>query len=241
MKIEMLYPEVCNLYGDLMNIEYLKRSSIASGREDFEIIETSLKSEPYFVKNDDVSLIYMGTMTEHTQELVLKALMPYRDRIADLIDKGQLFLLTGNAFEIFGEYIECDDKSRIDCLGLFKTHAVRRMLQRYNSLYVGKFGEMDIVGFKSQFTHSYGTFDGLFSTVRGDGLSPETKEEGIHKNNFIGTYLIGPLLVLNPPFTKYILEKMGVENPTVCYEESSMDVYSHRLLEFMDPNRGLTY
>lgn len=241
MKIEMLYPEVCNLYGDLMNIEYLKRSAIASGREDFEVIETSLKSEPYFVKNDDLSLIYMGTMTEHTQELVLKALAPYKDRISELIERGQLFLLTGNAFEIFGEYIECDDGSKIDCLGLFETHAVRRMLQRYNSLYVGKFDDIDIVGFKSQFTHSYGKFDGLFTTVRGDGLSPETKEEGIHKNNFIGTYLIGPLLVLNPPFTKYLLGKMGVENPSVCYEESSMDVYTHRLSEFMDPNRGLTY
>ena len=71
MKVEVLFPEVCNLYGDLMNIEYLKRS--AGG---FDVIETSLKSEPYFTSNDDVSLIYMGTMTESAQELVLKALKP---------------------------------------------------------------------------------------------------------------------------------------------------------------------
>ncbi len=42
MKVEVLYPEVCNLYGDLMNIEYLKRSA-----GDIEIIDTSLKSVPY--------------------------------------------------------------------------------------------------------------------------------------------------------------------------------------------------
>ena len=241
MKIEMLYPEICNLYGDLMNVEYLKRSLKESGAGDVEIIETSLKTEPYFAGHDDLSLIYMGTMTEHSQELVLKVLKPYKERLTELIDKGQLILFTGNAFELLGEYIECDDKSRIECLGIFKTHAVRRMLNRYNSLYVGRFEDLDIVGFKSQFTHSYGEFEGLFDTVRGDGLSPETKKEGIHVNNFIGTYIIGPLLVLNPPFTKYLITKMGINDPKVCYEEASMDVYTHRLEEFMQPERGLTY
>lgn len=237
MKVEVLFPEVCNLYGDLMNIEYLKRS--AGG---FDVIETSLKSEPYFASNDDVSLIYMGTMTESAQELVLKALKPYKERIESLIDEGKIFLITGNALEIFGEYIENEDGSRIECLGIFKTHAVRKMLERYNSLYVGKFAEdMDIVGFKSQFTHSYGEFEGLFKTVRGDGLNPETKAEGIKKNNFFATYIIGPILVLNPPFTVFLLRLMGLENKTAAYEEAAMDVYEHRLEEFMQPTRGLTY
>ncbi|MBO7600914.1 MAG: hypothetical protein J6S95_07185 [Lachnospiraceae bacterium] len=236
MKVEVLYPEVCNLYGDLMNIEYLKRSA-----GDIEIIDTSLKSVPYFAGHDDVSLIYMGTMTERSQELVLKALSPYKERIVSLIDAGQLFRITGNALELFGEYIECEDGKKIECMGIFKTHAVRNMLERYNSLYVGKFKDIDIVGFKSQFTHSYGEFDGLFETVRGDGLNPGTKSEGILKNNFFGTYIIGPLLILNPPFTKFILELMGVKGATVAYEEAAMDVYTHRFEEFMQPTRGLTY
>ncbi len=241
MKIEVLYPEVCNLYGDLMNVEYLKRSLEASGVSDIEIIDTSLKSEPYFNAHDDVDLIYLGTMTERSQELVLKALTPYKARILELIDNDRLFLITGNALELFGEYIQCDDGSKIECMGFFGTHAVRRMLERYNSLYVGKFGDMNIVGFKSQFTHSYGEFEGLFETVRGDGLSPETKSEGIKRNNFLATYIIGPLLVLNPPFTKHVMELMGVKEPKVAYEEAAMDVYEHRYSEFMEPTRGLTY
>ena len=242
MKIELLYPEVCNLYGDLMNVEYLKRSLAESKVTDIDIIETSLKTKPYFAEHDDTSLIYIGTMTERSQELVLKALSPYKERIEELIDKGQLFLVTGNALELFGEYIQCDDGSKIDCLGIFKTHAVRKMLERYNSLYVGTFGgDMNIVGFKSQFTHSYGEFEGLFETVRGDGLSPETKSEGIRKNNFLATYIIGPLLVLNPPFTKHLMKLMGVSEPVAAYEDAAMDVYEHRYEEFMQPTRGLTY
>ena len=238
IKIEILFPEVANLYGDLMNIEYLVRSI---GKDNAEVINTSLKSEPYFAKTDDVDMIYLGTMTEKSQSLVLDVLFKYKTRIEELIDAGKIFLITGNALELFGEYIECDNGEKIPCLGIFKTHAVRRMLERYNSLYVGKFEDIDIVGFKSQFTHSYGEFDGLFETVRGDGLSPETKSEGIRRNNFLGTYIIGPLLVLNPPFTVYLMKLLGVEDAHPAYEESAMDVYNHRLEEFMQPTRGLTY
>lgn len=240
MKIELLFPEVCNLYGDLQNIEYLKRSLIENGDE-VEIIETSLKSEPYFLKHDDLDLIYMGTLTERSQELVLKALIPCKERLSELIDKGQAFLITGNAIEIFGDYIECDDGSKIDCLKIFKTYAVRRMLNRYNSLFVGKFENLDIVGFKSQFTHSYGEFSPLFDVVRGDGLNPGEKGEGIHVNNFFGTYIIGPLLILNPTFTKYFLRLLGAKGDKLAYEEAAMDVYTNRLKEYMDPKRGLTY
>ena len=240
MKIEILFPEICNLYGDLQNIEYLRRSLKENG-VDVEIIDTSLKSTPYFADHDDFSLVYMGTLTERSQELAINALKPYRDRFKELIDAGKIFLFTGNALELFGEYIECDDESRIPCLDIWKTYAVRRMMKRYNSLYVGKFDNTDIVGFKSQFTHSYGEVTPLFQTVRGDGLNPGNSGEGIRIGNCMATYIIGPLLVLNPPFTKYLMKLMGAETDKLAYEEAAMDVYTHRLEEFMQPERGLTY
>ena len=60
MKIEVLFPEVANLYGDLSNIEYLKKCL----NDDVEIIETSLNDEPAFVKQNDINLIFMAGMTE---------------------------------------------------------------------------------------------------------------------------------------------------------------------------------
>lgn len=47
MKAEILFPEVCNLYGDLQNIYYLKRCCPA-----LEIIETDLHSKPRFLTED---------------------------------------------------------------------------------------------------------------------------------------------------------------------------------------------
>ena len=43
MKIELLYPEIANLYGDLFNVEYLSRCCGA------EVVETSLKESPRFL------------------------------------------------------------------------------------------------------------------------------------------------------------------------------------------------
>ena len=68
MRIEVLFPERCNLYGDLSNVEYLKRCLPQA-----EFVETSLQEEPRFAK-EPVDLVYLGPMTERTQELVLERL-----------------------------------------------------------------------------------------------------------------------------------------------------------------------
>jgi len=237
MKIEILFPEICNLYGDLMNVKYLKKCCPG-----IELVATSLKDDPLFL-TEKPDMIYMGTMTEASQELVIKKLRPYKDRIVQLIEENAIFLITGNALEVFGRAIENEDGTSIECLGLFDFTAKRRMMARYNSLYLGRFGNMDIVGFKSQFTFAYGADENkaLFRTIRGDGMNRETKAEGIRVNNFMATYVIGPLVVLNPPFASYLLAVMGAECKELAFSKAAYDVYSTRIKEFSDPNRGFTY
>lgn len=244
MKIEVLFPEICNLYGELENVRFLAKSC-----EDIELAETHINDEPLFVTGKP-DLIYMGTMTESAQLIVIEKLTPYKERIAELIEKGAVFLITGNALEVFGKRIEDVDGTVVDCLGLFDTTARRDMMNRFNSLYIGDFSsgdasEMKIVGFKSQFTHSYWN-DGadvkpLFMTGRGPGLNPDIKEEGIRVNNFMATYIIGPLLVLNPPFARYILELCGIEDPVMTFEEAAEDAYEARVAEYSDPDTGFYY
>ena len=50
----------------------------------------------------------------------------------------------------------------------------------------------------------------LFKALRGPGLN-DTKFEGVRINNFMGTYVLGPILVFNPDFTKYLLKLLGVK------------------------------
>ena len=225
--IEILFPEFCNLYGDISNMKYLQKCI-----PEANFIETNFGEEPAFVKND-VDLIYMGPMTEKMQEKVIEKLKPYKQRIEELIEKNTVFLITGNAIEIFGKYIENEDESKIEALGIFDIYSKRNMMKRHNSNFIGKYENIEIVGFKSQFTQRYGNNEeNYFAKVeKGIGLNPESILEGIQKNNFIATYLIGPILILNPEFTKKILQKMGIEEPKVAFEQDVKNAYEQRLKE----------
>ncbi len=228
MKIETLFPEFCNLFGDISNIKYLKKCL-----PEAEFIDSPIDQEPAFVK-EDVNLIYLGPMTERTQEKVINKLQPYKERIIELINKGTVFLFTGNALEVLGKYIENEDGSKIEGLGIFDVYAKRDMMHRHNSLCIGKFEDIEVVGFKSQFSMMYGNNDNSYflKVEKGIGINPESKLEGIKDHNFFGTYLTGPILVLNPYFTKKLLKLMGVEDTTLAFEENCIEAYKIRLEEF---------
>lgn len=239
MKIEVLFPEICNLYGELGNISYLKKSY-----PDIEIIETAINDEPLFA-TEEPDLIYMGTMSEKAQIMVIQKLTPYKERIKELIAKNVNFLITGNALEVFGKQIDDIDGTKVKGLGLFDITTKRDMMNRYNSLYLGTFEDIQIAGFKSQFTQSYwGDNEAampLFISDRGPGLNPDIKGEGIRVNNFMATYVIGPILVLNPLFAKKILKMCGVQEPVLVFEDVAMEAYEARVKEYSDPNTGFYY
>lgn len=244
MKIEVLYPEIANLYGDLENITYLQKSN-----PEIEVVETHLTDVPLFV-SEKPALVYMGTMTERAQLLVIEALKPHLEALQKRIADGTLFLMTGNALEIFGSRIEDVDGTSVECLGLFPTVARRDMMHRYNSLYLGKFEGMDVVGYKSQFTQSYRMPDAAavypdvkaaWETTRGPGLNPDMTGEGLRVNNFIATYVIGPILVLNPLLAKWFLREMGTSEPKLAFEDAAMEAYRVRTEEYSNPNTGFYY
>ena len=229
MKIEILYPEFCNLNGDMGNMRYLQKCL-----PEADIIETSINEKPRFIEQDDISLIYMGTLSERSQEIAIQKLKTYAEEIREKIEKNQLFLFTGNSVELLGKYIENEDGSKIEALGIFDIYAKRNMMNRHNSFFLGKYKDIEILGFKSQFTMLYGNNEKNYfiETNMGIGINEQTKLEGIHQNNFFATYVIGPFLVLNPYFTLELLKLMGVENPKLAFESEVLEAYNIRLKKF---------
>ena len=141
MKVEILFPEVGNLCGDLMNIRYLHQCC-----PELEVLETDLKSRPAFLEGG-VDLVYMGSATEKGLELMVKALTPYREELAARVDGGQRMLVTGNALDALGEYVQSDQGLRFDGLGLLPTHAEYQMMNRHNSFFVATYASwMEFVG-----------------------------------------------------------------------------------------------
>jgi CobQ-like glutamine amidotransferase family enzyme len=171
MNIEILYPEYCNLYGDTGNTRFLQ-TCIPDGN----FIFTGLNDIPHFC-NNPVNLIYLAPTTESCQEEIIELFMPYKEKIAELIDNNVVFLATGNALEIFGKYIQRPDGSKIEALGIFDIYSIRGDNDRFNELELGKFGELEIVGFKNQLSFSYGNNEKEYflEMIKGSGINPQTR------------------------------------------------------------------
>lgn len=226
---EILFPEFSGIYGDCGNMMLLKQCC-----KDMTFKETSLMEEPLFVR-EEVDFIYMGSMSEVKQELAVKKLMPYKDRLAELIDKGTVFFITGNALELFGQYI-LDNDHKIPMLGIFDFHSERDFDNRINYIVVAKYDDMDIIGVKSQFSQIYGLDQDHFLTmVKGLGDNLRSKYEGIHRNNFYGTFSLGPFLVNNPDFTKHLLRLLGQKEELV-FEKDLYAASRERLKKYSHPD-----
>ena len=93
-----------------------------------------------------------------------------------------------------------------------------------------------IMGFKTQFTMAYTPDEslGLFKKRKGVGLNKKAAFEGVRFHNFFGTYLVGPILVMNPPFTKYLLGLMGAGDVPLAFEAENMAAYEQRKKDFAE-------
>ena len=84
--------------------------------------------------------------------------------------------------------------------------------------------------------------EALFDTVKGVGRDgQENSGEGFRRGGLMATYLIGPLLILNPPLCKWLLREMGAVSDALAFEDAAMDSYRKRVAEFMEPGRSWKY
>lgn len=237
MKIEILYPELCTLYGDKGNMMYLKLCL-----PDAEFVETTLNDKPVFL-TEDVDMVYICSMSEQSQEVILSRLLPIRDQICAKLDEDKiLFLLTGNALELLGKYIKREDGSKVQALSYMNSYAVRQTPNRFNTLMRARFEGMTLIGYTSRFSHTFGIpeQDSFCKVEIGTGMNPKSKFEGIHKGRLFATYMLGPLLVSNPEFTHYILKQLGSDMEKLPYEDAMMDAYNRKKEELMQPDLELS-
>lgn len=232
MIIEVLYPEIASLYGDRGNLDILRQSL-----PDAIIIKTTFASVPAFV-TQKVDLILMGPSSEEDQYRIIDVLMAYKKDLLRLIQEGTHFLLTGNAMDAFCQNLIDDSGKRHEGLGILDFYVKQDLGHRYNGFVLGNFLDFDIVGHKSQFSMVYGDNSKIpfLSVQRGIGLNPESVLDGIHFDHFYASSMIGPILILNPLFTKYLLKELGAGEVVLPYEADLMAAYQQRLLEFKNPD-----
>lgn len=235
--IEMLFPEIANLHGDNANIGYL-----AQCRPDARIVRTGLTDAPAFV-SEKVDLVYLGPMTEQGQLKAIARLLPHRERLEQLIESGTAFLFTHNALEVLGTRIRNDEMGYDEAgLGIFELEATLSMFGRYSGKVMGSVPEVPhpIVGYKSQFSMvtAPDALPGFFTADRGIGRNRSTEVEGVRRNNFVGTSLIGPILIDNPHLTRALLMQLDPNTePVLAHEQLALAAYDARLADFREDRR----
>lgn len=198
IKIAHLYYDLMNLYGEAGNIRaletFIKRQNV-----DVDVTRLSLKDEIDFQKYD---FYYIGQGSEENELLVLSDLNNYIDDIKKAVEAGKMFLVTGNAFELFGTKMVIPNAKDINCLGIFDYNSV--WTERLVSELFYKFDELeedrgrDIVGFKNC----------NFNIVNNDENRLFEFADSFHYKNFFGMSFVGPVLIRNPYFTNFLLKRL---------------------------------
>lgn len=229
--IAHLYYDLMNLYGESGNIKALKNCLENLGC-DVKIKLLSIQDELSF---DEYDFIYMGTGTEENQKLVLEHLRNYKKEIKRAYEKNKIFLMTGNAFELFGKQIHYSKQEKMDGIGLFSFQTKLETFRIVDeALMKCDFLQNPVLGFQN---HS-GMIDfldfPLFTVIKGTGYKPQENTEGISQNNFYGTYLIGPLLVRNPELLKYFCNLLLKQKKISVEKEFQLELEEKAYQEFMN-------
>lgn len=232
MIIEVLYYDVTTLFGDRGNVMYMQRAL-----PNATFIFTQYPQKPYFLK-EAVDMIMMGPMSESWQRRIIDLLYPYQNRIIDLISDDVIFLMTGNALDVFGKTIQYEAEI-VNALDIFDFYTVVNFKRRLNMRILGTFNGIEMVGFKTQFGEAFGDNqnNAFIHIEHGFGFNKQSKHEGIHYKNFFGTHLIGPLLILNPLFSQYLVQLLTKQTEVMPLFDELMQAYEVRLQEFKDPKK----
>lgn len=206
IKIAHLYYDLMNLYGESGNIRVLER----------HLKEQNIETSIHFLTIDDeidfdkYDIYYIGCGNDDSFKVVLNDIKKYKEDIKRAISKNKFFIVTGNALNLFGKYLVDINDKEIKCLDIldFDCNKIDFRIVGEQEFKFSKISE-SLIGFQNRdYVLKNVNEPHLFEVISGTGYLPKSNYEGIHKNKFYGTYLLGPILARNPYFTDYIVKEI---------------------------------
>ncbi|MBT1165611.1 type 1 glutamine amidotransferase [Bifidobacterium simiarum] len=198
-----LYPKDMNIYGDSGNVLTVRRRLALYGYEPVM---------HYYNQGDEwpehVDLILGGGGQDTGQKKIIDDFFMRADLIRSLAADGVPMLMICGMYQLFGEYFETVDGTRLDGIGVIGAYTVGQDVRMIGNLveHSDEFG--DVIGYEN---HSGQTFlrEGVSPLGRvdhdGTGNNGEDHTEGARVNNVIGTYMHGSLLPKNPKIADFLI------------------------------------
>lgn len=216
IKILHLYYDLLNLYGENANLRALTKE-LEKQRQKVKIDFVSIDGKANIL---DYDFIYFGSGSDDELKLAKKDIEKYKKDLIKYIDSNKFMLVTGNGLDLLTEVLDYKTKN-IDF------RIVGEQVYTFN-----EFKEL-IIGFNNRDSVIYENNESpLFKVKTGTGNDINVLDEGIRKNNFYGTYLLGPILIRNPYFLKYLTTKL-LESKRIMYKKVKKDVSYTAYEEFL--------
>ena len=234
-----LYYDLLNLYGENANtrcIEHMLKLNNIKVNIDYKSINDKIDFNKY-------DLIYISQGSEDNLLSALSDIQKYKKELKEYIESNKYLLLTGNAMDLFGKYIEIEN-DKIDTLNIFdyttkfidKSTFENASTDRIVGQVYGtsKLIEEPIIGFQNRCDLNYNIKTPLFELEERFSNDLTNKKEGFTYKNVYATHIIGPLLIRNPYFTDYLLSKL-CKDKNLKYtksDEISIQAYKKYLSNF---------
>ena len=198
-----LYPKDMNIYGDSGNVLTIQRRLALYGYEPRVHAYNQGDAWP-----EHVDMILGGGGQDTGQKKIIDDFYHRADLLRSLAADGTPMLMICGLYQLFGEYFETVDGSRLDGIGVIGAYTVGQEVRMIGNLTEHSTDFGDIIGYEN---HSGQTFlrDGVqpLGTVDADstGNNGEDHTEGARVNNVIGTYMHGSLLPKNPAIADFLI------------------------------------
>lgn len=198
-----LYPRDMNIYGDNGNVLTIRRRLELYGYE---------PRIRYYNQGDDwpdsVDMIIGGGGQDTGQKKIIRDLFKRANRLRDLAAEGMPILVICGLYQLFGEYFETIDGTRLPGIGVIGAYTVGKEARLIGNLVETSDEFGSVIGYEN---HSGQTFLREETaplghvTVNGTGNNGEDDTEGARVDNVIGTYMHGSLLPKNPAISDFLI------------------------------------
>jgi lipid II isoglutaminyl synthase (glutamine-hydrolysing) len=231
LRVCSLYPELMNIYADRGNIAVL-RARCAWRGIGFEVSPSSLGAP---LRPEDHDLFYIGGGQDRDQVAVAHDMAETkRGSLHAAADRGAVVLAVCGGYQLLGESYQLGEEE-LPGIGLVDLRTVREEGPRLigNCAIEADLGTGPriIAGFEN---HGGRTYLGsgerpLGRVLKGHGNNGRDGDEGVRRDNVIGTYLHGPLLPKNTWLADRLIElALDVELAPL---EDSLEEAAHRSAE----------
>ena len=212
LNITWLYPDILSLHGDRGNVIALKtigeKLNLKVNINRVDNLEDDIDFE-----NTDILMINPGEVK--LVEPIVESLDRQKEELDKYIEENGIILVIGTSGAIFGNTLKLVDDRAIDCLGIFDMDSFEKDKIYGNDVFYyftpEEGDEMQIVGSEiSIIDFSLNNKEQALSTTeygKGNNTKHPDGLEGARVNNVFFTNALGPLLIKNPWFAQYLIEK----------------------------------